>query len=250
MLKKIIYIICFIALGGCDSEDANNCFQTAGPITQVIVDVPEFHKVVVHEHIALFITQGNEYKVIVETGENLQNDISVEVVDNELILKNYNTCNFIRAYDQTKIYITSPNLTVIRNASEFDVSSKGVLTYPSLYLMSVGDKTEFLSVGDWYLNIENNSVKVWSNGIAVFYLNGTTNNLELNFSDGDTRFVGDNFKANHIQFWQVSSNDMLVFPIESLTGSIHSTGNVFSYNTPPIIAVDALNTDYGNIYFK
>jgi len=249
MLKKIFYIITLILLGSCNSENANNCFQTAGKTTQKEVDVPFFDKVVVHEHISLIITQGNTQKVIVETGENLQNDISVEIINNELILKNHNTCNFIRAYDLTKIYITVPNLTRIRNASEFNVTSNGVLTYPSLYLMSAGDKSSFLSVGDWHLNIENESVKIWGNGIAVFYLEGTTNNLDLNFSDGDTRFEGGNFKAEHINVKQISSNDMIVYPVQSLKGSIHSTGDVISYNKPPIVEVTLLN-NYGNLIFK
>ena len=112
-----------------------------------------------------------------------------------------------------------------------------------------GDKSKFLSVGDWYLNIKNQSVKIWGNGIAVFYLEGTTNNLELNFSDGDTRFEGENFKAEHINVRQVSSNDVIVYPVQSLKGSIHSTGDVISYNKPPIVEVTVLN-NYGNLIFK
>ncbi|RXP57889.1 DUF2807 domain-containing protein [Lutibacter sp. HS1-25] len=249
MLKKIIYIITLILIGSCNSENANNCFQTAGKTTQKEVDVPFFDKVVVHEHISLIITQGDTQKVIVETGENLQNDISVEIINNELILKNHNTCNFIREYDLTKIYITVPNLTRIRNASEFNVTSNGVLTYPTLYLMSVGDKSRFLSVGDWYLNIKNQSVSIWGNGIAVFNLEGTTNKLDINFSDGDTRFEGKNFKAQNINVKQVSSNDMVVYPIQSLTGTIHSTGNVISYNQPPTVTLEALG-NYGKLIFK
>ena len=94
MLKKIFYIITLIVLGSCNSETANNCFQTAGKMSQIEVELPFFDKVVVHEHISLIITQGDTQKVIVETGENLQNDISVEIINNELVLKNHNTCNF------------------------------------------------------------------------------------------------------------------------------------------------------------
>ena len=68
-------------------------------------------------------------KVIIESGENLLNDITAEVVDGELILKNYNSCNFVRKYDLTKVYVTSPNLNTIRNASELNVYSVGTLTY-------------------------------------------------------------------------------------------------------------------------
>ena len=248
-MKKIIYIFIVFLFANCNDKKADNCFQSAGDITQVEIELPAFDKVVVHERIELIITEGPNQKVIIESGENLQPDITAEVINNELILTNYNTCNFFREYDLTKVYVTSPNLTRIRNASEYNVSSNGVLTYPTLYLMSVGDKSKFLSVGDWHLNIQNENVKIWGNGIAVFYLDGTTNNLDLNFSNGDTRFEGENFKAQHIKVRQVSSNDMLIYPVQSLIGSIHSTGDVISFNKPSLIEVEELS-DYGKLLFK
>lgn len=248
-MKNYYYIFLLLLLVCCDNDDSGECFKTAGDIIQTELSLDNFSKVVVHKHIELFIQQGDKQKVVIETGENLLSNISVEIINNELILKNNTTCNLIREYDITKVYITSPKLDRIRNASELTVSSIGTLTYPSLYLMSVGDKDRFLSVGDWHLNIENENVKIWSNGIANFYMNGFTNNLDLNFSNGDTRFEGANFKSNHIKVQNISSNDLLVYPIESLKGTIHSTGDVISYNKPPIIEVNAL-TKFGELIFN
>ena len=248
-MKKIFFIICSVLLLSCDDENSNDCFQTAGDIIQTEIEVSSFSKVVVHAQIELIITQGDEHKVVVETGENLLNDITVEVINNELILKNYNTCNFVREYDITKIYITAPNLTVIRNASELNISSNGVLNFPSVYLQSSGEKNEYLSIGDWHLNIKSDDLKIWGNGIAVFYLEGTTNNLDINFSDGDTRFEGEKLISQHIKVKQISSNDMLIFPVQSLTGSIHSTGDIISFNKPASINVEDLS-NFAELIFK
>lgn len=248
-MNKYFYILFLVFFINCNNEDSNECFKTAGDIIQIEVELPSFDKVVIHEHIQLFVTQGNEQKIIIESGENLLPNISAEIINNELIVRNSTTCNFVRPYDVTKVYVTSPNLTRIRNASELIVSSIGKLTYPSLYLMSLGDEDRFLSVGDWYLTIENESVKIWSNGVANFYISGATTNLDLNFSNGDTRFEGQTFKSNHIKVQQISSNDILVYPIESLTGSIKSTGDIISFNNPPIVEVEEL-TSYGELLFK
>ncbi len=250
MMKKIISIIYLIIIAACNSENANNCFQSAGDIDQVEVEVPFFDKIVVHERIELIITEGSEQKVIVESGKNLIPDISVEVINNELVLTNNNTCNFFREYNLTKVYVTVSNLTRIRNASEYNISSNGVLTYPFLQLVSIGDKSKFLPIGDWHLTIQNQSLKIQSNGIAVFYINGLTNNLDIDFFDiNDNRFEGRNLIANHVKVRQMSSNDIIVNPVQSLTGSIHSTGDVISYNKPPIVEITLLNT-YGNVIFK
>jgi hypothetical protein len=247
-MKKIIYIISLITIFSCDSEDAGDCFQTAGTIIQQEIDVAPFTKILVNKKIALVISEGPTQKVIVETGKNLMPDIEVQVIDNQIILTNHNSCNFFRDYGITKVYITAPNINEIRNASELNVTSEGVLTFPSLYLRSSGEKSNYLAVGDWHLTIKNNRVNIWSNGISTFYINGTTNSLDVGFSDGDTRFEGENFIAKNITVRNVSSNDVLINPTESLKGSIHSVGNVISFNKPPIVEVEVLSK--GKLIFK
>ena len=240
-MKKIIFIILIICFYSCDSEDAGDCFQTAGDIIKVEVMVPSFNKIVTHENIELIVVDGPTQKVEIETGENLLNDIKVDVINNELILNNNNTCNFVRDYSLTKIFVTSPDINTIRNASELNVSSIGTLTYPSLFLRSTGEAGDFLSVGDFHLTIENANVVIWGNGIANFYIDGHSDKLEINFSDGDTRFEGENFVVKEIELRNVSSNDILINPTESVSGTIHSTGDVILFNTPPIVDVEELS---------
>jgi hypothetical protein len=247
-MKKLFYFFTILILASCNSEKAGNCWQTAGEKIQKEFVVDNFTKIVVHDKIELIITQGPIQKLVVETGENLMPDIAVSVTDHRLIVINNNTCNFFRDYGITKVYVTSPNLTEIRNASEQNITATNTLTYPSIYLMSLGDKRKYLAVGDFNLSIQNDKVKILSNGVATLHLTGTTTNLDIKFGNGNTRFEGENFKAKNITINQVSSNDMLIFPIESLTGSIHSVGDVISFNKPPIVDVDVQNS--GQLIFK
>ncbi|UMB52466.1 DUF2807 domain-containing protein [Lutibacter sp. A64] len=247
-MKKILYIFCLITLFSCNSEDAGDCLQTAGDIIQKEFDVASFTRILVNKKIELIIKEGPTQKVVVETGKNLMPDIEIEIVDDQIILTNHNTCNFFRDYGITKVYITSPNITEIRNASELNVTSDGILTYPKLYLESTGVKNEFLAIGDWYLNINNQNLTILTNGIPNFYINGTSDNLTLYFSDGDSRFEGQNYEVKHVNLFHVSSNDILVNPTESIKGSIHSVGNVICYNKPPIVEVEVLSK--GKLIFK
>ncbi|MDV7187758.1 head GIN domain-containing protein [Lutibacter sp. TH_r2] len=249
MKKNILYILLVITFYGCNNKDASDCFQTTGTIIFQEIDVPSFSTILVQERVGLVIEEGPTQKVVIETGENLLPDVSVEVIDNEIILKDNNACNFVRDYGVTVIHITSPNITKIRNASEQDVNSKGVLTYPSLYLQSVGEKTEYLAAGDFNLNISNENLKVWGNAVCNFNITGTSNKLDLNLSDGDTRFNGSNFIVSEVIFNQVSSNDILIYPTESIKGNIYSTGDVICYNTPTLIDVEEIS-GYGKLIFK
>lgn len=247
-MKKLAYISCFIVLISCNKENVSNCLQTAGEIVQQEITVDSFDKILVNKRVELIITDGPVQKVVVETGKNLLPDVEVKVVNKQLILTNNNTCNFFRDYGLTKIHVTSPNINTIRNASEQRVISNGTLTYPLLYLRSSGEKKKFLATGDWHLTIENEKVIIWGNGVANFYINGSSNNLDIGFTDGDTRFEGKNFIVQNIDVKNVSSNDIIIYPVESLTGSIHSVGDVISYNRPPIVDVEILSN--GELIFK
>ncbi len=249
MMKKFLLILIIGIFVGCNSEDAGDCLQTAGKMTQVEVNVDAFTKITVHRRVALEIKEGPVQKVVVETGHHLQPEIELQVVDNELIIRNHNECNFFRDYGMTKVYVTSPNLTKIRNASELDVTSNGTLSYPDLFLISLGDRNIFLAVGDWHMNIQNSKLKIRSNGISIMHLEGQTDFLDIMFDNGDPRLEAKDFQAKKINLKQVSSNDMLLFPTQEITGTIHSTGDVVLYNKPPIVEIDAL-TNFGQLIIK
>src|SRR5690606_27317619 len=105
-----------VALTGCDKEDAPDCFQAAGVMVTREVEVEPFHELIVHKGIRLFIQQGEEHKVVIETGKNLLGDISAEVENERLILRNANDCNFFRDYNITAVYVTVPDLSWLQNA--------------------------------------------------------------------------------------------------------------------------------------
>lgn len=247
-MKKIIYICCLVTIFSCNSEDAGDCIQTAGTIIKQEIEVAPFTRILVNKKIALVISEGPTQKVIVETGKNLMPDIEVQVIDNQIILTNHNSCNYFRDYGITKVYITAPDISEIRNASELNVTSEGLLTFPNLFLESTGIGNTFLAVGDFDLNIDNSKVTVLSNGISNFYLSGKTKELTIYFASGDTRLEGKNLISEDVTILQVSSNDILIHPTNSLKGSIHSVGNVISFNKPSIVEVDVQSK--GKLIFK
>lgn len=239
-MRKLIYIGLLFVFA-CNSEDANDCFQTSGPIIQEEIVVNDFDRVLVERGIELIITEADEYRVMVETGENLINDVKVEVIGNRLVLTDNNNCNYVRDYDITKIYINAPNLTEIRNASQYEVSSNGLLTFPNLNLISedFNESVDF-TVGDFRLHINNQNLNIVSNNISSFYVNGTTENLSVSFFSGSGRFEGENLIAQDVEVSHRGSNDMIVNPQQSLTGLIRGTGDVISVNQPPLVDVEEI----------
>lgn len=241
LMNRFKYIVVCLLFFACDSENANDCFQTSGSTVQETVVVDVFNKILVNRDIELVVTEGVEQQVIIETGKNLSNDVSVEVIDGQLILTDNNTCNFVRDYGVTKVYVTSPNISEIRSSTQYDISSNGVLTYPNLTLVSENfSQPDSFSVGDFRLNLNGENLNIAFNNLSSCYVSGSLNNLSISFFSGNGRFEGASLIAQNVSVFHRGSNDIIVNPQQSLRGSIVSTGNVIAKNTPPIVEIETL----------
>ena len=247
-MKKIVYILSLLVFA-CNTEDTNDCFQTSGDIIQVEIDVNSFDQILVNRDIELVIKEAPDFKVTVETGENLINDVEIEVIGDRLVLTDNNTCNYIRDFGITKVFVEAPSITEIRTSSQYDVSSNGILNFDDLTLLSedFNGEGEF-TVGDFRLSLDSQNLSVISNNISFFYLDGEVDELFVGFFAGSGRFEGEDLIAQNVQISHRGSNDIIVNPQQSLTGIIRGTGNVISVNEPPIVDVEIIYT--GDLIFN
>lgn len=247
-MRKLLYIMTVLFFA-CNSEDANDCFQTSGEIIQRSVEVSNFERILVNRDIELIIKEAADYAVTIETGENLINDVAIEIIGNQLVLTDHNTCNYVRDYGITKIYVEAPNLSEIRTSSQYEISSDGVLNYDTLTLFSedYNGQNEF-TVGDFRLKVASEQLTIISNNLSFFYVEGTVTNLSVGFFAGDGRFEGEHLIAQNVSLSHRGSNDMIVNPQERLTGQIRGTGDVISVNQPPLVDVNIIYT--GQLFFE
>ncbi|MDC8003163.1 DUF2807 domain-containing protein [Aureisphaera galaxeae] len=229
---------------GCDSEDGLNCFQAAGDIVQEEFEVLPFERILVRERVQLILKEGPFQKVVVETGENLLNDIVVESRNNLLSVKNDNGCNLVRDYGITKVFVTSPNISEIRNSSGLAVLSDGTLTYPELTLISEDqdNEDEFHIDGDFRIQFEGGILNIASSGISNYYLSGTAEEANFNLFDGDARVEAENLLIEDLNIFHRSTQKMIVYPINSIQGEIRSLGDVIAKNRPVIVSVEEFYT--------
>ncbi|MBU2949145.1 DUF2807 domain-containing protein [Tamlana agarivorans] len=238
-MKQLIYI-CFLGfLLACDSESANNCFQTTGNFVQKEIQLDAFETIFVNKDIELIIKEGASQKVIIETGKNLLPDVTAIVESGKLTLTDNNSCNYIREYGSTKVYITAPNITEIRSSTQHDIKSDGVLTYPQLTILSedYGAPGTYTNA-DFYLEVDNASLRFVFNNLSNAYVKGQTESLSVTFASGTSRFEGRELLAQKVWAYNRSSNDIIINPYQELKGKISSTGDIISVNKPPIVEVE------------
>lgn len=248
-MKKIIYIILGIVFIACNNENANDCFQTTGTIIQQEMTVTPFTKIRVNRGVELIIKEGVDHEVIVESGENLITDVEVTVVNDQLILSDNNHCNFVRDYNVTKVYVTAPNLTEIKSATQYRIQSDGILNYNTLRLISEDfSDSSGLAIGELDLELNAQNIVVIGNNLTTFKLEGLTDNLDVRLFSGDGRFLGGNLIANNVTIYHRGTNDLVVNPQNELIGELRSTGNLIAKNHPPVVDVQEFYT--GRLIFE
>ena len=233
MKKLIVFFVCF-AFASCGlSED---CIKSAGTRTIKEFDVVTFENIYVYPGVSLVVTQGDEYAVSVEAGDNFIDDVKVTIANNSLTVKDESDCNWVREYGQVTVFVTAPNLVEIYSNTEGTIRSNGVLTYPILRLFSM-DFFGGVGTGDFIMEVDNQQLVIQSSNVSAFFITGQTDQLLLSFYNGNGRFEGANFQANEVVVFHRGANNMIVHPINALRGDIYSTGDLISKTHPPVVEV-------------
>ena len=229
-------------LASCNGDNVPDCFQNEGDLVREQVEVPQFDKITVFENIEVVLSQGSEQRVEIQTGEFLRDEVTAEVRDGRLILRDENNCNLFREYNTTVIFITTPELNEIRSSTGFPIRSAGTLNFTDIALISesFNNPESETTDGSFDLELSAQTVRIVVNGIAYFKLSGTTENFNINVAAGDSRIEAENLIANDININHRGSNDILVNPQQSLRGIIRSTGDVISFNRPATVDVEEI----------
>jgi hypothetical protein len=250
MKKTVLLFLTIILFISC--EKPGDCFKSSGPLKSKIFEGLTFSKLLINKRISVVLIEGPEHKVEVQTGENLINDIEVTVEGDLLKLSDNTTCNWVRDYGNTTVYVTAPNITQINSKTEQNITSEGVLHYPNLHVISSNQNDGYSGVGtgDYYLNVDNESVTVENNDLGRFFITGNTNNLFVFFYENGGVFHGENLYANTVFFYHRGSNDLFIRPLQVLTGDIYNVGDVNCYSRPPAENVHVVEHYRGRLIYR
>ncbi len=242
-MKKIIYIICIITIiTSC--EKPWNCENKNTPKIETEFILPAFDKISIFNNVELILEQGVEQKIRLQTTKKSIKTVTIKSEDSTLIIKQKDNCPSAKI----KAYITSPNITELRNASLLPISSKGVLNYPTLTLYSEDFlMPKVLNVGDFHLKVNCEKMTVVSNQVSSFYISGKTKHISFYFY-GLSRFEGENLIADDIFLNHAGHNNIIISPKTRIFGNLYGTGNVVCMKKPKITDVKCHYT--GKIIYK
>lgn len=232
-------VLALLLCSGCRLESVPDCFQGAGPSVEREFDLSDFDRITVFENVRLVLRSGSVQQVVLQAPENLLNEITAEVTDDRLVLRNGNNCNFFRDYGQVVFTVTSPDIREVRSFTGWTIESDGPLQWERLSLLSEGfvvSESETTD-GAFDLDLQSDWVGLVVNGNSYFDLRGRTGFLRVVIAAGNTRVEALELTADTVSVQHRGSQDVLVNPLLRIEGLINGYGDVLSGSRPPEVEV-------------
>jgi hypothetical protein len=233
MKMKIIpaLIIIVLLLNGCN-KDNGVCVSPTGKTITRERQALSFRSVEVNDNINLILTQDTAVnRIIVEAGENLIDGITTEIDSGKLVLRNQNSCNWLRSFKvPVNVYLTFTRLDTIIFQAAGNITCTNDWKNYSVYMEVIE--------GAGKIDLK---IQAYRSYFMVRY--GTTNinltgNSEVStlISYGFGPLHAENLisKFNYISCY--SSNDMFVYSSIDLAVEIGNIGNVYYRGDPATIS--------------
>lgn len=216
-----------------DDQDIFGCVRGDGPVVSEEISMRDFDGVDLRISADVYIRQGAEQKVVIEGQRNIIDEIETSV--NNGVWK-IETDRCIRNHDDLRIYITVPDVTLLRLSGSGNIISENTLVVNDIELTISGSGTI-----DAALDADDINAKISGSGDII--LEGAGDALVLNIS-GSGDFRAFNLDLNSANVTISGSGDVDVTVSDELNVHISGSGDVRYKGTPQ---VDARITGSGRV---
>lgn len=216
-----------------DDQDIFGCVRGDGPVVSEEISMRDFDGIDLRISADVYIRQGAQQKVVIEGQRNIIDEIETSV--NNGVWK-IETDRCIRNHDDLRIYITVPDVTLLRLSGSGNIISENTLVVNDIELTISGSGTI-----DAALDADDINAKISGSGDII--LEGAGDALVLNIS-GSGDFRAFNLDLNSANVTISGSGDVDVTVSDELNVHISGSGDVRYKGTPQ---VDARITGSGRV---
>jgi hypothetical protein len=235
MRKLMIYttgLFFLMAIQGCDKEGV--CVKSTGKIvTENRIALP-YNYIEVYDNINLFLVQDTALSEIkVEAGENLIAGIITDIDSGRLVLRNANSCNWLRSFEvPVNVYLKFTRLDTIIFQAAGNITCLNAWTNDSVYIYVIegaGQLNFNLDVGRSFIHVRYGTVsmKVAGKSPVTFII-----------SQGYGPVHAEELISKFTYVSTSSPNDVYVFASEELDVEIGNIGNVYYSGAPKDITAN------------
>ena len=194
-------------------------------------DVGSFSSINLSLPADLYLTQGNDTKVVIEAEQKILDLIRTEVVGNNLKIKYKNGIWNIRSNKHIKIYVSTPDVEGLFLSGSGNIKAETQIKTKSL---------DFSISGSGNIVIDDlvaSDIEGHISGSGDIDLSGseTAETMEISIS-GSGDFFAENLKVNSVELRISGSGTCRVFAVSELEASISGSGSVYYKGNPRVNA--------------
>ncbi|MFN7116575.1 MAG: head GIN domain-containing protein [Saprospiraceae bacterium] len=208
-----------------DDEDFFGCVNGDGSIVSEEINLRDFDGIDLRISADVYVRQGAEQRVVIEGQRNIIDEIERDV-DNGIWEIETDRC--IRSYDDLRIYITVPDVTLLRVSGSGDIVSENTLVVDDIELSISGSGTI-----DAALDADDINAKISGSGDIL--LEGEADQLVLTIS-GSGDFRAFNLPLRSANVTISGSGDVDVRVEDELDVRISGSGDVNYKGNPRVDA--------------
>lgn len=203
--------------------------QTDGDkgLTKRTYTLDEFDKIDVNGARTVFLSQGDEYTVVVEADAKLQEFVTLGVKNNTL---SFDFSKKITKYKELNFYVTAPSFSRIESSGASDVKSLSTLSGKELRIDASG-------ASDIKLDVEYSSIVSDLSGASDITLSGTTVSNVVE-SSGASDFHGKNLVSSTSVVHASGASSCFVNSKVNLTYEVSGASDVKYVTKPETIIIN------------
>ncbi|MBS1647440.1 MAG: DUF2807 domain-containing protein [Bacteroidetes bacterium] len=224
-LKNILILsIISMFFFSCNKQNACDCFKPRGhETTEIRAITTPFNTIQAFDKIEVYYKQDTTLTnstISVETGSNLMSNITTQVVDSVLQIKNNNKCNFVRGdHNGVSVYITAPHVRYFIQDGVGNIYSQNTLVEKSI-------DYNLRNSGNAYLQV--NTQSLWGHifGIGDAHVSGQTQQHFVNVQ-GESFLYAHDLTANYCFILYNATGEAHVNVNGELDAVVQYTGNIY-----------------------
>ena len=207
----------------------NGCLKGQGKTTEQKRTLESFTGVKVYGWTDVILEKGNAPEATVVVGENLVNNVVLEIEEGSgfLVIRNNNQCHWSRAGGQPVVKVKYQTINQIEQWGFGNITSLDTLSGASLGVRVSGNGDVNLLV-----NVDNFSCALLELGDLTVAGRGERSNL---FSHNVGFFKGRNFITSHCTARTRDEGEFEVHVSDSLFATVESTGSIRYFGTPTFV---------------
>lgn len=196
-----------------------------GKLTIKEYDLTGFKKIELQGEGNLYLTQGENYSIKIEAGENVLKNLEIDLVEDFLIIeKNWNL--FLGNGNSIKVYITMPKIEYLSLVGSGDILGETKINSENLSLFIFGS-------GDIKINSESKYLRTGIFGSGNIILDGKSEKTSISIvGSGDCKMK--NFETKEVLINIEGSGNVLIKVLESLDVEIAGSGDVTYSGNPEV----------------